>query len=201
MFTGIVESTGIVASFANNNGGARLCLEKVPFAGALAVGESVAVNGCCLTVTETTRDGQVFFDLLGETLRVTSLGDLEPGACVNLERALAVGNRMSGHYVQGHIDCVSEILATTPVGNDLRLEIRLPEKFRHLVVQRGSIAVDGVSLTVAELGGGAFTLWIIPHTAQVTNLGAARAGGRVNLEFDILAKYVDRMDQVRRENR
>ena len=107
---------------------------------------------------------------------------------------------MSGHYVQGHIDCVSKVLSIEPKGNDYQLDIALPKEFRHLVVHRGSIAVSGISLTIAELRTDSFTLWIIPHTMEVTNLSAAKADDPVNLEFDVLAKYVDRLEQVRRED-
>lgn len=198
MFTGIIETVAPVGELATTESGGRLTLENVPFASELELGESVAVNGTCLTVTESTPDGRVCFDLLAETLRVTNLGELRPNCRVNLERALAVGQRMSGHYVQGHIDCVSRILTIEPAGNDYRLDIALPAEFRHLVVHRGSIAVSGISLTIAELRDDAFTLWIIPHTMQVTNLGVSKANDPVNLEFDVLAKYVDRLEQVRR---
>ena len=193
MFSGIIESIGTVRELAATPAGGRLILEGVEMFTELSPGESVAVNGCCLTVTETVPNGGVCFDLLQETLRVTNLGSLEKGSKVNLERALAVGGRMSGHYVQGHIDCVSEILVIEPAGNDHRLDIRLPGEFRHLVVHRGSIAVSGISLTIAKLRDDALTLWIIPHTMSATNLHAAKAGDPVNLEFDVLAKYVDRL--------
>ncbi|MGK0189743.1 MAG: riboflavin synthase [Verrucomicrobiales bacterium] len=200
MFTGIIESVAPVAELSATEKGGRLTLENVSFASELELGESIAVNGTCLTVTHFTPDGSVSFDLLQETLRVTNLGALRPNCRVNLERALAVGQRMSGHYVQGHIDCVSEILSITPDGNDHRLDIALPASFQHLVVHRGSIAVSGISLTIADLRDDAFTLWIIPHTMQVTNLGVSKSGDPVNLEFDVLAKYVDRLEQVRRSN-
>ena len=200
MFSGIIESVAAVGDLTATASGGRLTLENVSFAGELELGESVAVNGCCLTVTDTTPDGRVSFDLLQETLRVTNLGSLQPNCRVNLERALAVGQRMSGHYVQGHIDCVSKIIAIEPAGNDYRLDIALPAQFRHLVVRRGSIAVSGISLTIAELRDDSFTLWIIPHTMKVTNLGVSKADDPVNLEFDVLAKYVDRLEQVRRDH-
>jgi riboflavin synthase len=196
MFTGIIEARGEVASLQPVGTGARLVI-RMPFAPDLAIGESVAVNGACLTVTAIdAAAGTAAFDLLGETLRVTNLGDLATGGAVNLERALAVGDRLSGHFVQGHVDGVSEILAWEPVGQDHRLEIALPAEFARYVIRKGSICVDGISLTVADLGEDRLTIWIIPHTAAVTNLGEARAGKRVNLEFDLLAKYLERMTQV-----
>jgi riboflavin synthase len=193
MFSGIIESLGTVRELVTTPAGGRLVLECVDFVTELSPGESVAVNGCCLTVTRITPEGSVGFDLLQETLRVTNLGSLVRGSKVNLERALAAGQRMSGHYVQGHVDCVSEIVALEPDGNDHRLDVRLPAEYRHLVIQRGSIAVNGISLTIAALHDDAFTLWIIPHTMSVTNLHAAKTGDPVNLEFDVLAKYVERM--------
>ncbi|MBL9153350.1 MAG: riboflavin synthase [Verrucomicrobiales bacterium] len=193
MFTGIIEARGEVLSLAPVATGARLTL-RVPFAADLATGESVAVNGACLTATGIDpAAGTVGFDLLAETLRVTNLGDLASGDAVNLERALAVGDRLSGHFVQGHVDCVSEILAWEPVGQDHRLEIALPPAMARYVIRKGSLCVDGISLTVADLAPDRMTLWIIPHTAAVTNLGTARAGKRVNLEFDMLAKYLERL--------
>lgn len=193
MFTGIIEAKGEVVSLQPVATGARLIV-RLPFASDLAIGESVAVNGACLTVTVIDpSESTAAFDLLAETLRVTDLGDLATGDFVNLERALAVGDRLSGHFVQGHVDCVSEILVWEPVGQDHRLEIALPAAFARYVIRKGSICVDGISLTVAELDEDRFTIWIIPHTASVTNLGAARSGKHVNLEFDLLAKYMERM--------
>ena len=133
------------------------------------------------------------FDLLAETLARTNLGDLHPGAPVNLERALAADGRLGGHFVQGHIDCASKVRRFEPAGADHRLEIALPREFARLVAFKGSIAVDGISLTVAEVAEESLTLWIIPHTIAVTNLRGRKAGDRVNLEFDLLAKYLDRM--------
>ena len=197
MFTGIVESTGRVAALTATPAGGRLELAGVPFSAELSLGESVAVNGCCLTVVEYAADGTVKFDLLQETLRVTNLGDLTVDQRVNLERALPAGGRLSGHFVQGHVDCTSEVLALEPVGQDWRFTVALPAAFRQLCLHRGSICVDGMSLTMAELTDESFTIWITPHTYAVTNLQTTRAGGRVNLEFDLLAKYIQRLTEVR----
>jgi riboflavin synthase len=192
MFTGIVEETGEVLGLERSERGARLSVRGATVLPGLRLGDSVAVNGCCLTVA--VQDGDALrFDLLNETLARTNLGDLAPGAPVNLERALAADGRLGGHFVQGHIDCASEVLRFEPVGADYRLEIALPPEYARYVISKGSIAVDGISLTVAEVGEGSFTLWIIPHTLAVTNLRAGRAGDRVNLEFDLLAKYLERM--------
>ncbi len=196
MFTGLVEETGTLLALDRSETGARLTL-RAPLASSDArLGDSIAINGCCLTVIA--RDGEILsFDLLGETLARTNLGALEKGAAVNLERALAATARLGGHFVQGHIDCTAEVLALEPHGADRRLEIALPAEFAHLIVFKGSIAVDGISLTVAEVHDASFVVWIIPHTLAQTNLRERRAGGRVNVEFDLLAKYLDRMLALR----
>jgi riboflavin synthase len=196
MFTGIVESTATTRSLTASREGGRLMLENVAFAAELALGESVAVNGCCLTVVES-GPGWCAFDLLAETLRVTNLGSLSSGDLVNLERSLRADSRLSGHFVQGHIDTTAEILAYEATGQDHRLVVALPHDFRRLTAPRGSIAVDGISLTIAELADSRFTIWITPHTHEVTTLRRAAAGQRVNLEFDMLAKYLDRMLEAR----
>jgi riboflavin synthase len=191
MFTGIVECCGEVVAVEPVATGVRLAL-AIPFAGELGIGESVAVNGCCLTVTAI--DGAaVVFDLLAETCRVTNLGDLKEGSLVNLERALRADDRMSGHFVQGHVDCASAILELEPVGQDHRLRVSLPDRFSRYLIHKGSICVDGMSLTAAEVDVDSFTIWLIPHTMAVTNLKKRQAGERVNLEFDMLAKYVEKL--------
>jgi riboflavin synthase len=190
MFTGLVESIGRVRSLDRRGDAARLTLET-PLAAALSLGESLAVNGCCLTVTSTDGDSACF-DLLGETLARTNLGGLAPGARVNLERALRADGRFGGHFVQGHIDTTTEVLSAETKGEDLNLIITLPEAGARYLIEKGSIAVNGVSLTVASLGEDRFGLWIIPHTLQETNLGDLRAGSPVNLEYDMLAKYAER---------
>lgn len=157
----------------------------------LVLGESLAVNGCCLTVTEN-QSGTAAFDLLGETLARTNLGMLGAGAKVNLERALCADGRFGGHFVQGHIDTTAEVLAADHRSADLNLLIRLPDAGRPYLMEKGSIAVNGVSLTVATLDDEAFGLWIIPHTLQETNLGDLKPGDLVNLEYDMLAKYAER---------
>lgn len=193
MFTGLVEETGeVVALERDPSGGVRLTLRAPRLAPEAQLGDSVAVNGCCLTVAAL-QEGLLSFDLLQETLARTSLGGVQPGGCVNLERALAAGARLGGHFVQGHVDCTAEILGLEQRGADVRLEVALPAGGGRYLVEKGSIAVDGISLTVAEIWEGSFVLWIIPHTLGRTNLGRRRAGERVNLEYDVLAKYVERM--------
>lgn len=199
MFTGIIETSAEVAAVEATAAGGSLVLSGVPFAGQLALGESVAVNGCCLTVTAadpTMAGGTVRFDLLAETLRVTNLGGLTPGALVNLERALRACDRLSGHYVQGHVDTVAEVLDFSPHGQDHRLEVELPAAYRRNVIPRGSIALDGISLTVAEITPASLVCWIIPHTAAVTNLHSRRPGDRLNVEYDLIGKYVAQWQPV-----
>jgi riboflavin synthase len=192
MFTGLVEARGEVVFLNLADPGAQLGIRAPTIGGDVRVGESIAVNGCCLTVSVHSAD-LLTFDLLLETVQRTNLGGLIPGAPVNLERALAATARLGGHFVQGHIDCTSTILGFEPKKNDYRLEIELPKEFAHYVAFKGSIAVDGISLTVAELTVKSFVVWIIPHTLAATNLRTRRVGDRVNLEFDLLAKYVARM--------
>ena len=192
MFTGLVEETARVTALE----GTRLSLAAQRVLEGTRVGDSIAVNGCCLTVTAMTGEG-LTFDLLAETLARTNLGALRPGSLVNLERALAVGERLGGHVVQGHIDETAEILRLEQEpGGDTRLTIALSPASGRYVVFKGSIAVDGISLTVAQVDPGSFTLCIIPHTLAQTHLHRARPGDRVNLEFDLLAKYVERLLRV-----
>lgn len=191
MFTGLVEATGHVVSLEPRGQSARLTLKVGPIAQELADGDSVAVNGCCLTVTEKNVEAQTAcFDLLMQTLRVTSLGDLKTGSSVNLERAMALGTRFGGHLVQGHVDATVRILDWSLHGQDHRLEIALPEEHRGLVIPKGSICLDGISLTAAEVTDTSVVCWIIPHTHQVTNLHTTKAGDQLNVEFDMLGKYV-----------
>ncbi|MBP7948569.1 MAG: riboflavin synthase [Verrucomicrobiales bacterium] len=196
MFTGIVETTARVESLLLHSAGGRLALKHVPFAGELQVGESVAVNGVCLTVVECGGDCCAF-DLLAQTLSLTNLGSLRPDNLVNLERAMRADSRFSGHFVQGHVDATVEILAYDPVGQDHRLEVSLPREFQSLVISKGSVCLDGMSLTVAELATDRITVWITPHTHRVTNLLQAGPGRRMNVEFDMLAKYLSQMLELR----
>ena len=195
MFTGIVETTGEVANLKVTEAGGRLEL-KIPFARELELGESVAVNGCCLTVAAADEANEIIsFDLLQETLRLTNLGDLRPGDPVNLERALRADARLGGHFVQGHVDATAELLDYSEDGQDHRLKVALPQDFARYVISKGSITVDGMSLTVALLEEDSFTIWITPHTHAVTNLRIREKGQRVNMEFDVLAKYMERLTQ------
>jgi riboflavin synthase len=190
VFTGIVEATGEVLEL--RTGASQFVrLRASEIVNETAIGESVAINGCCLTITSRNED-ELTFDLLAETLSRTNLGSLQSGDRVNLERALPANGRIGGHFVQGHIDCASRVVAFDNIANDWRLEIDLPSQFSQYVVAKGSIALNGVSLTVAELGASSFVVWIIPHTYAATNLSLIRPGDAVNVEFDLLAKYVER---------
>ena len=172
--------------------GTQLQITSPRIATGIRIGSSVAVNGCCLTVSAH-RDEQLSFDLLEETLDRTNLRTLRRESPVNLERPLTADGHLGGHFVQGHIDCVSPIVSFGKAEKDFRLEIEMPKPFAHYIAPKGSIAVNGISLTVAEILPRSFVVWIIPHTKRHTNLNQARAGDLVNLEFDILAKYIARI--------
>jgi len=195
MFTGLVESLGKVVSLKQLGEQARLEI-TISFASELALGDSVAVNGCCLTVAAA--DGEtVAFDVLAQTLRVTSLGNLSEGSLVNLERALKVGDRLGGHFVQGHVDAVGEIISLEENGQDHVVEVSLPAEIHELCVAKGSISIDGISLTIADLKESSAVFWITPHTFEHTNLKSAELGSPVNLEGDMLAKHVAKLMNAR----
>jgi riboflavin synthase len=177
---------------AADGSGARLAVDAGWLAGRLELGESVAVNGCCVTVAEPTPGGFAA-DLVAETLRRTALGGLSAGAEVNLERPMTLGGRLGGHLVQGHVDGVARIIDRTPVGDGEEVRIELPPDLERYLVEKGSIAVDGVSLTVAGVGTGWFAVALVPHTLKVTSLGDRRPGDLVQLEVDVVAKYVERL--------
>ena len=192
MFTGLIEEVGTVSSIHEREHSKQLQIVAPRTARKLRVGDSVAVNGCCLTLSAH-RGDQLTFDLLEETFDRTNLKALQHGSPVNLERALRADGRFGGHFVQGHVDCTSAVISFEQRRGDHRLEVELPVEFARYVARKGSIAIDGISLTVAEVSPQSFAVWIIPHTKRHTNLGRADVGGLVNLEFDILAKYVERM--------
>jgi len=196
MFTGLVREVGEVAWLRRTDQTVQLLIKAPRTAARARVGDSVAVNGCCLTVTAH-REGQVMFVLLSESLERTNFGRLKPGSPVNLERALRVDGRLGGHFVQGHVDCTAEVVDIEEKGPDLRLDIAMPPAFARYVVFKGSVAINGVSLTVSAVKENLFSVWIIPHTLEHTNLGELERGDLVNLEFDILAKYVERLIAAR----
>ncbi len=188
MFTGIVEETGCVESLTPTKRSVRLSISSRKIAEGLRKGDSVAINGTCLTVAERRR-GVLVFDVLRETLKRTNLRLLRTGDAVNLERSLRYGARMSGHFVTGHVDGTGRIKRIEKRGRDFYLEITAPKSVMDSVLLKGSIAVDGISLTVAEVSTKSFAVWIIPHTRRVTNLSGRKAGDLANLEADLLGKY------------
>jgi riboflavin synthase len=193
MFTGLVTDMGAVERLVPRQGGARLTLRPRGMdPSALVLGESVACSGVCLTVVER-GGGLVSFDAVPETLSRTTVGGWRPGTLVNLERAMAIGDRLGGHIVQGHVDAVGEVLARAGEGQGARLTVSLPASIAPLVAEKGSIAVDGVSLTVASAGRDRFEVALIPETLARTTLGEARPGTKVNLEVDVVARHVARL--------
>lgn len=192
MFTGIVRERGRVVSIDGGADGIRLVVEAPETAAAAALGDSVAVGGVCLTVVAA-GEGRVAFDAVPETLSRTALSRLAPGGPVNLEPALRAGEPLGGHIVQGHVDGVGTVRSVSPEGHGARIWIDAPAPVLRYCVEKGSVTVDGVSLTVAELDDVGFAVALVPHTLAVTTLGALTAGDRVNLEVDVLAKYVERL--------
>ena len=186
MFTGIVEEVGVVAKISDN--GMTVLATKVTED--LKLGDSIAVNGTCLTAVSFDRT-EFSVDLSPETVRRTSLGRLSVGGPVNLERALLASDRMGGHIVQGHVDGTGRIMSTKRDGGSTIFRIRVPKRLNRYIVEKGFVAVDGISLTVVKIGASSFTLAVIPYTLKNTNLAALSVGDRVNLEADILAKYVE----------
>ena len=193
MFTGIIEEMGNVATIEMRPDGARLRIRAGALIEDAGIGESIAVSGVCLTMVDVA-SGEFAADLAAETLRRTTLGQLRPGDPVNLERPLRLDQRLGGHIVQGHVDGVGTIASVKTEGDGIWMEIDAPLALAPYVAEKGSIAVDGISLTVAGVSvGGRFAVALIPHTLAVTTLGRADAGSGVNLEVDILAKYVERL--------
>jgi riboflavin synthase len=192
MFTGLVETLGTVRGRRPAGDGIRLDIEALIFDTSITLGESIAINGVCLTVVEH-RSDVAAFELAPETLRKTNLGELNVSDAVNLERSLRVGDRLGGHWVQGHVDGVGSLVRREADGDWTRFVFRLPAHLAKYVVAKGSIAVNGVSLTVVDAGDMEFSVALIPHTLAVTNFGSLQAGSAVNLEVDILAKYLERL--------
>ena len=192
MFTGIVRELGRVASAEGGVEGRRLVVEAPATAAATTVGDSVSVNGCCLTVEEVGRES-IAMHAVPETLSRTTLGRLGAGDVVNLESAVRAGEPLGGHYVQGHVDAVGRVQSVEAEGEGLRVFVEAPDDVLRYCVEKGSIAVDGVSLTVAELAEDAFAVALVPHTLEATTLSTLAPGQEVNLEPDVLAKYVERL--------
>jgi riboflavin synthase len=198
MFTGIIEEMGTVRALRRSAGSARLVLTAARVLQGTAIGDSICVNGVCLTVVEMGNAG-FSADVAVETLRVTNLGELAVGAKVNLERALQLSARIGGHLVSGHVDAVGRIREKREEGNGWRMVFTAPENVLRYVIRKGSVAIDGVSLTVADVDPSGFSIAMIPHTAKLTTLGFKSAGDSVNLEADIVGKYIERL-LVRRDD-
>lgn len=199
MFTGIVEGVGKVVSFEEKKAAWLLKLQAPEFiAESLSDGDSLACNGCCLTLVG--RDGnELSFELLEETIRLTSFEGVKSGSLINLERPLAANARLGGHFVTGHVDTRSKVEVFEQRGKNVYLKVAVPEEFTNYVVYKGSVAIDGISLTIAEAHKDSLAVWLIPHTLEVTNLSECKAGKLVDLEFDILAKYVEKIATGNRE--
>jgi len=196
MFTGLVEGTGRVVALLSPEGITRLIIDAGAIAEGVQVGESVAINGCCLTVTST-EGARLGFDLLAETQACTNLRDAKPGRAVNLERAMPAHGRYGGHFVTGHVDTTGVIRGWAQKGQDYELRVGIEPAQGKYLVPKGCLAVDGISLTVAEVGRDEFSIWIIPHTRAVTALNERAVGDLVNLEFDMLAKYTEKILSMR----
>ena len=192
MFTGIVESFGTIAEAAEVDGGRRLVLEVGELAAGMDIGDSLAVNGVCLTAVAL-QNGHVSVDVVAETLRRSNLGSVRPGDRVNLERPMRADGRFDGHIVQGHVDATGEIIRVEAEGQGRSVAIAATPDGLRYVVEKGSITIDGVSLTVTSVDTGGFAVALIPHTLSMTTLGLREPGDLVNLEFDVLAKYVERL--------
>ncbi len=192
MFCGIVEETGIVQTLVREEPFCKLTVEADKVLHGTKIGDSISNNGCCLTVTGIAGK-KLTFDLLEETLRCTNLGALKTGHRVNLERSLRADGRVGGHFVTGHIDETGLITRWEQEGNDYVLEVEVSREFERYLVPKGSVAIDGISLTVGQVHGRKFNVWIIPHTREVTALMERKTGDRVNLEFDLLAKYTEKL--------
>ena len=203
MFTGIVVETGLTLQVNETGKGIRLEIQAEHTSSALRLGDSIAVNGCCLTAVEISEPDaknrrRISLDLLKETWNVTNLHTAGPGSLLNLERPLSFNGSLDGHFVTGHVDGVGKVLKWEQHRGDWLLEIQPPEKLMHLLVHKGSVALDGISLTVAKVLAQSFQVWIIPHTYQVTNLHTRKPGSLINIETDLLGKYVERFIQARK---
>lgn len=192
MFTGIIEEVGRVVGFKPDAEAWSLAIAADLVRQDATVGDSISINGCCLTITRLD-GGQMHFDVLEETRRLTNFGAFRINGPVNLERSLRFGGKVGGHFVTGHIDTTGKIVAIEPRGKDHYLRIRVPGGFTRYIVQKGSIAIDGISLTVAEVADNEFAVWLIPHTMEATNLHARSLGDAVNLEFDLLGKHIEKL--------
>lgn len=203
MFTGIIAETGLTLEVQERTKGIRLEIEAGTTASDLGIGDSIAVNGCCLTAVEISPHQansrcRISLDLLKETWNVTNLHTVKQGSLINLERPLSFNGSLDGHFVTGHVDGVGKVIKWEQHGGDWLLEIEPPQELMHLLVHKGSVALDGISLTVAKVLEQSFQVWIIPHTYQVTNLHTRKTDDLINIETDLLGKYVERFIQARK---
>jgi len=192
MFTGLIEEIGIIRSTIKSNGGLKIKVKANKVMTDIKIDDSIAINGCCQTVIKHDRNS---FEVIAieETLRKTNLGELKSDSKVNLERAIQSGNRLGGHIVQGHIDCVGEIIAIKSEGSSKLYSLRFPEEYKKYVINVGSICINGISLTVANLESNSLSVAIIPHTLETTTISNLKVGSKVNLEFDMIGKYIFNM--------
>ena len=191
MFTGLVETVGNIVAMVDQPPGKRLTVDAGLVAEGASIGDSIAINGCCLTVVSM-EGGKLDFEAGEETLSRTNLGDLKLGSPVNLERSLAAGDRLGGHYVTGHIDALGSLIERRDDPPWAHLRFQMPQRLASQVAAKGSVAIDGISLTVVDVTDDTFSVALIPHTLEVTTLGKRNVGDAVNLETDVLAKYVER---------
>jgi riboflavin synthase len=197
MFTGIVEEAGVVQAVTRRGKGWSLEVEAGLIVEGVKIGDSMAVNGCCLTVTEV-KGKRLIFDLLDETKEKTNLQSAQLGARVNLESSLRADGKVGGHFVTGHIDGAARVNKWGRSGEDWELEAEVPEGLERYLVPKGCVAIDGISLTIGRVEGRKFNVWIIPHTYEITTLRDRKEGDKVNLECDLLAKYVEKMSGVKK---
>jgi riboflavin synthase len=193
MFTGIVQSIGELRSLTPRGGDVELRISAPGLGlGTVAIGDSISCGGCCLTVTQL-HDDEFTADASLETLNVTTLGQWRPGQRINLEKALMAGQALGGHYVTGHVDGIARLVAMSADARSIRMQFEVPTPFARYIARKGSVCIDGVSLTVNEVDGARFSVNLIPHTLEVTTLGACREGAQVNFEVDIIARYLERL--------
>lgn len=196
MFTGIVTNTGHLKAWEPNEAGGKMMIESHERFDNVVLGESIAINGCCLTVVQV-KDKLLEFDVSDETMRKTSFQNLQPGDLVNLERAMRADDRLGGHFVLGHVDDIGKIVSIDEHGGSIEFQVTYNKQHAALLIEKGSVCVDGISLTVCDLKDEQFSVYIIPHTIENTHLKQVKVGQVVNLEFDVLGKYILRQTQVK----
>ncbi|MDD3906322.1 MAG: riboflavin synthase [Candidatus Omnitrophica bacterium] len=195
MFTGLIRELGVVRNFNRSGNVYRLEASSDIIAKTAQIGDSVSINGACLTLVNK-KSGVLEFDVMEETVRRTALSSVKSGDKVNMEDALRAGGPLGGHFVLGHVDCVGTIKHIESSGQEYIIEIEFPAEFSHLIVEKGSVTLDGISLTIGETARGGFKVYIIPHTMKMTNLSGKRARDKINIEFDIIGKYLARFRQL-----